>query len=315
MNLVRLYNQNRKGIWRIIIIIAFLILVLQLVNYWVKKGEEKQRNNLVNTNIVTDGRNTIQITTDKSTVTGKSISQNKLESEINTITTFLESCNNGQIETAYDMLTDECKDEMYNSLEDFKDFYYTSVFQGSRISFEIENWIDKTYKIKIVPDMLATGKSNDGKNKQDYITVEEVNGENKLNINSYVKRRKIDSVKESDNIKLTVNYVDVYMDYEKYNITINNKCGKSILLDDLESIDSMYIEDKNKVKYNAYTHEIGSENLEIARMQTKEIELKYYSKYISSKEMKKIVFSKVILDNEEYRNQRKSDIEEIKIDL
>ena len=40
-NLKRFYDQNRKGIWMAIIIIASIFILLQLLNYFAKKNNEK----------------------------------------------------------------------------------------------------------------------------------------------------------------------------------------------------------------------------------------------------------------------------------
>ena len=198
-NLRRLYNQNRKGIWWVIIIIAFFLIILQVTNYFVGKAnkekiEENETNNTINVN--SESNEQVQINTDKSVLTGEGLSKTKLNNEVGTIKQFLENCKNQKLEEAYNMLTDECKEEMYASVKDFREFYYENVFESERVSFEVENWNRDTYKVDIIPDMLSTGKSNNGIVKQDYITVKKVNDEYRLNINNYIGRREINKNKE-----------------------------------------------------------------------------------------------------------------------
>ena len=59
----------------------------------------------------------------------------------------------------------------------------------------------------------------------------------------------------------------------------------------------MYIEDQNGVRYTAYIHEISDAELVIGTKQTREITIKYYNKYGSTKEIKRIGFSRIILNN------------------
>lgn len=303
-NLRRLYNQNRKGIWWVIIIIAFFLIILQVTNYFVKRTEEEKNEDVPtnNINISSGNNNQVQLSSDKSVLTGNGVSKTKLDTEVGTITRFLENCKDQKFEEAYNILTDECKEEMYASVEDFREFYYENVFESGRVSFEVENWINNTYKVNIIPDMLSTGKSNDGIVKQDYITVKKVNDEYKLNINNYIGRKEIKKTAEQEDIIITVNYVDTYIEYETYNMTVKNKRDTNIALDNLYNERTMYIEDKNEVKYPAYTHEIAKELLILDRGVEKTIDIKYYSRYASTKDIKSLVFSGVILNYDGYLN-------------
>lgn len=317
MNLKRLYNQNRKGIWWILIIIAFFIVILQVINYIIGNSNKGELNNNSqnNTNSNIAGNERIQLSTNKSVLTGDELSTTKLNNEVGKIEEFLENCNNGKLEDAYNMLTDECKEEMYASVEDFKEFYYENVFESERVSFEVENWTKNIYKVDIIPDMLSTGKSNQGIVKQDYITVKKVDEEYKLNINNYIGRREITKTKEQDDIVITVNYVDTYMEYETYNITVKNNGKANMALDNLYNERSMYIEDRNEVKYPAYTHGIPKELLIFDRGVEKTIDIKYYSRYTSTKEIKNLVFSGVMLDYDAHINNGVVGTKVIKIEM
>lgn len=290
----RFYNQNRRNIWLVIIIIAFLFIIFRLINTFYSNSRRIERealqNNVNNTNDISEENNNIIIS--NSSATGETISNSSLKTDTDVITEFLENCNNGNVEEAYNMLTDECKEEMFSTVEDFRTFYYGNIFNGSKVTFEIENWVNDIYKVDIVPDMLSTGKVNNTV-MQDYITVDNYTGEYKLNINNYISRRDINKSQEKDNVKITVNYRDTYMEYEEYNLTIENNGETSIVLDDLTNLESMYIEDQNEMHYTAYTHEITKDMLEIPSGTSKTIEIKYYSRFSSSRNIEKLVFSNV----------------------
>lgn len=290
----RFYNQNRRNIWLVIIIIAFLFIIFRLINTFYSNSRRIERealqNNVNNTNDISEENNNIIIS--NSSATGETISNSSLKTDTDVITEFLENCNNGNVEEAYNMLTDECREEMFSTVEDFRTFYYGNIFNGSKVTFEIENWVNDIYKVDIVPDMLSTGKVNNTV-MQDYITVDNYTGEYKLNINNYISRRDINKSQEKDNVKITVNYRDTYMEYEEYNLTIENNGETSIVLDDLTDLESMYIEDQNEMHYTAYTHEITKDMLEIPSGTSKTIEIKYYSRFSSSRNIEKLVFSNV----------------------
>lgn len=106
-NFVRFYNQNRYMVWIIILLIAAFIAIIQILdNFAYEKNKENQNINAVNNS---------SINYNYSVITEKEVNSNV--SEI--IDEFIEKCNNGQVEDAYEMLSDECKIILYPSLEDF----------------------------------------------------------------------------------------------------------------------------------------------------------------------------------------------------
>lgn len=295
----RWYNQNRKTIWKVIGIVVFLIAILQLLNYIAGrnnkiKSEEissSQNNNLIQTNEYTD----LSLETDKSVLSDEEISTSQSK-EIKVIDTFMAYCNNKDTKNAYDMLTDECKEEMYPKLDDFKNSYYKKVFNGEKKNISLENWNGSIYKVSIGDDILSTGQYNEDSIRQDYITVKEVENDNyKLNINGYIGQTEINkSCNSVSNIELIVKDRDRFMDYEIYTFEIKNNTDSTILLDNLKDVDSMYLEDSNNLKYSAYTNEISLSELLIKSKETRKIKVKYYNKYNSNRQIKNIIFSKVI---------------------
>lgn len=293
----RWYNQNRKTLWKCIGIIALIIVVIQLFNYWSKVDNEKklkETNQIPNSNKV-EQYNSVTLDEQQSTITGENLSKSQL-SKVDAIDMFIEYCNNQQISEAYDMLTDDCKEEMYPTEDTFKEGYYDTVFENSKKNVGVENWIDNIYKVKFNEDFLGTGKYTKENTKQDYITVEEENNTYKLNINNYIGNKEINKSTEKNQVQIEVLEEKTYMDYQIFKIKVKNNSQSDIRLDDGQDIKAMYIEDKNGIQYSAYTHEFGETELEVSPRETKEIEIKYYSKYGSEKEINKIVFSRMILD-------------------
>lgn len=299
---IRWYNQNRKLILGTIAVIVIIIGLIQLINYFYKVDNEKQlsksTNQVQNTNKNTNYNN-LRVEDNYSSLTGEKISTNQ-ETEIGIIDKFIDYCNENNLQEAYDLLTNECKEEMYSSLEVFQESYYKNVFNDSRKNVSVENWIDNVYKVNFNEDFLSTGIYSKGATIQDYITVVKVDNQYKLNINGYIKRKEIAKSKENKNITIEVEETDIYMDYQFYKIKVINNSENTILLDDGVNIEAMYIEDKNGIQYSAYTHELNEGQLIISPRETKELEIRYYSRYGSEKEIDKVVFSRMILNNETY---------------
>ena len=298
-NFVRVLRQNRRTIIRAIIAIAFFYLIIQLVNYVIKSNEGKKMEELLNSKSsnsisnVKSNNDKDELVSNKSAITGKEISTKQLEEEVNVISNFINYCNTKDLEKAYSLLTDECKKQMYSSLEIFEKTNYDDVFGGASKTFQVENWVGNIYKVDIKEDALATGKVS-GYSKQDYMTIQEVNGEKKININNYIGYKKIDKTTSKDNISVNVVEKNTYKDYEEYTIKVTNSRNSIIQLDSTDSTNTLYLEDDKGLKYYYYNHELTNSTLTIAAGQTKEVTIKFYNTYVSTKKIDYIVFNNII---------------------
>lgn len=294
----RWYNQNRKSVWITIGIIALIIGLIQLVNSFYRIRNEQE---------LAEGLNQIQNTTNDynynnvrvdqaySSLTGEQMSTGQ-KNQIEVIDDFVQYCNENNLQSAYDLLTNDCKEEMYPTLEIFQESYYNQIFNNETKNISVENWINNIYKVKINEDFLSTGTYSKENTIQDYITVVQENDEYKLNINSFIGTKEINKSKESNGIQIEVLEEKQYMDYQVFKMRIKNNSENNICLDDGKDIKAMYIEDDNGLTYSAYTHEIAESILEFSPRETREIEIKYYSKFSSERKISKVVFSRMILD-------------------
>lgn len=292
------YNQNRKKIWGFIIIIAFLFTLLQLVNYFAKVQNEKTIQQAIYNESTLD--NSVN------SVNGTNTSQNynnqtsKKETETDTIKKFASYCNKKDLENAYNMITNECKDQMFNNLETFERLYYNSAFENKTKEVVIENWSNHTYLVYFKESALAIGRSTTENQKGDYITVVTDDEDNyKLNINSYIGYKQLNKSKEDNNIKIEVICKNMYMNYEEYTIKVTNNANKEIILDTLQNVDTLYIEDSKGMNYSSYTHELSKELLTISKGHTRELNIKFYNSYSSDKKIKSLVFSDFWKNNEQ----------------
>ena len=296
--LIRFYNQNRKKIFKIILVIVFIIGIIQLLN---NLSKNKNGNNSIKNNIVISNNSKNELISSKSAVTGDNVSNYKLEEDTNIIENFMKYCNDKDINSAYSLLTDECKEVMFPTIEDFYNIYYSKIFDEENKSYTVENWVGDTYEVRITGDILATGKLDNSETNQDYITIVKQNGENKLNINNYVGRKNLEKTTEHENIEVNVLSRDTYMDYEIYNLTIINNSENSILLDTGESTKSVYLLDSKDVKYYFYSNEIVQNRLLIQSKYKNTLQIKFSNSYSSSRNIKYLVFSKLILNYDEYK--------------
>ena len=240
-----------------------------------------------------ENQTNLNLSSTQSAVSGDEISTNTLKSDVEIIGAFFNACNQRNLEDAYNMLTDECKEQMYNSLEVFEQAYYNNVFNGEQKVYTVENWTGNTYKVDISEDILSTGKSNDGYVKQDYVTVKD----GKLNINNYIGYTQFNETTEDDDISMTILARNTYMDHEEYTIRVTNNKEQAIQLDGLSNVKSLHLEDSRGSTYSAYTNELTQAMLRVEPGETKEVTIKFYSRYVTNKTIDYIVFSNLLVYN------------------
>lgn len=315
-NLLRYYYQNKYKIWGVIAFIVLLILVIQVVNFMVTQMNGQDSNNPISSNIssntLINNKNTNSyLTNDKSAVTGEQINTTNLENARVIIENFISACNNGNIEEAYSYLSDDCKQELYTDVNQFKTLYYDAIFGGNKKNASIENWILNTYKVDITEDIMATGNAN-GIKTQDYMTVVKNNDEIKLNINSFVGIEEINKEQTVENIKFTILNIKTYVDYEEYELQVENNTGNRILLDSQQNTKSIYVQDDNETEYYSYSNEILSEFLSINNGFSTRLTIKFYKSYSLDNPTSNIVFSDVILN---YNDNIGEDVERQTIEI
>ena len=153
------WSEHRDPILFYIIIIVGILLLI--------KGLNKLAGNRLNEN---EANNEIEI----------SFQENKENKKL--IDEFLQYCRNKQIEKAYDLISDKCKKEKYNTVSSFEKNYYNKIFNQNK-NIEIEKQENNTYKITFYNDMLETGKIDKENNIVDYYKIEDSIIESKIYIN------------------------------------------------------------------------------------------------------------------------------------
>lgn len=313
-NLRRELFSNRYLILAIMAAIIFLLLLINTLNSMTKESN----NNLITPeqSIARPNNSTTKqeiYTPEKTTISGANVNAQKQEENKAIVDNFINYCNQKQIEQAYNLLTDECKAEVFfSNIANFSNNYVNKIFNGKK-TYSMQAWINRdtytTYKIKIVDDMLSTGKITSKENEiEDYYTIVNQNGEYKLNLNNYIGKKQINKEKTFQGIKITVISKDTYKDYEAYSIKVENLSENTILLDSQEITNSMYIFASNESKYSAYSYEIDKSRLIIEPGKARTITIHYNKIYSNQAITRAIVFSDIIRNYDEYsRTQNKKE--------
>lgn len=305
MNIFRAYNQNRKTILIIILVIVAVIILLQLLNYLTKKNIENKE--VSNTTVENKyGKN-------YEAVTGERKEDATYSTQTNVIKNFLDACVNGDTETAYNLISDDCKNALYPSINNFIDGYYNINFKDKKISYNYQAWSGNTYKIEFRENILSTGMYSDSAYKEEYYTLDG----NKLNISGYVKKEEINAEEQKQNITITVDNLEYYRDYLVCNISVFNQTDNDILLDSLENAENITLMDRNEVEFTYYNDELDESEIKVYKGQLMQISLKFNVVYRENLDIRKINFKNIIKNYEKYQlnTLEESDITNIEIDI
>lgn len=310
-NFIRYWNHNRKKIIIVIAIIAFIFILIRILDGYYK-------NKSINSSSpVIDMTKPIQ-----SVITGQKVDEKVTDKNMNCIDQFINYENNKEYEKAYSLLTDDCKEEYSNDVNTFINNYCTKIF-ATKKTYNLELWFNSgdayTYKIKMYEEnMLATGEGNLDKNIEDYITIVKGKDEDKISINGFIRKSNINKSNEVNNIEVLIRSKKVYKDYETYNITIRNKTSNDILIGDKKNNKDIYLVDKDNIQYSAFLNELSIDSMLLKSGYEKNISINFNKIYDQNKIISEIKFKNIILDSEKYlnnKNNEKIDTLEIGVNL
>lgn len=307
-NIIGKYNRNRREIWTAIIIIGFIIgLRFALTSYTRNKKIGSSDN--TTTYFPNNNQNDYPFLNDK-IYENKNVSKNSQEIS-NTIKTFIEYCNNRQVEEAYDMLSEDTKYNLYKSKTEFVKNYYITFFKTKKI-YNMQAWITSggyyTYKVEFEEDLLSTGGADSNK-IEEYYTVVKENEKYKININRYIGNIEINKITEKNNVKITVLSKNIYLDNIEYKIKVENLSNNTIVLDTKNTKRTTALMDSNNFAYPAYMYKLLENDLTVYSGETKEINIQFNQQYNTKYYNTKIVFNNFNLDN----NSNKKTIFEVDV--
>ena len=272
------WNKNRLKITITFIIIVFAISLIIITNNLLKQSiDENNYSETLKEN-----------TTSKieSVITDTQIPVSVAEGNEQIIAKFVENCNNRNYEQAYNMLTDECKNEQFRTLEEFIQNYCNPIFSNNR-TYSLELWNTGfgvyTYRVLFYSNnILETGE---------------------FNINGYIYMQPINKQQVTQNIEISVVNRHIYRDYEEYSITIVNNSNDTIRISDGKNSNDICLVDQNEVEYNAIMNEISVLNLEIQPGYRKNFTIRFNKLYNTYRIIDRIEFKNIILNiNDEQSN-------------
>lgn len=220
---LKFINGYRK--YKKIIFVALIIwLVLIIINQILKRQPEK-----VQQPITTFTPHTSVVDSNKSTP------EKYVKPIENLVETYFNYCNNGEYEKAYKLLTKDCRNANYPTLDSFKG-YVDAIFEGKKKIYTIQCYsiVDNkyVYKLTILDDILATGTTDGYYTYETKIVLIEENGEIKLSIEEYIGEENPNIIVEDDYMIVKILNKTVEYETETYTIEVTNKTDNYIVLSD-----------------------------------------------------------------------------------
>lgn len=193
---------------------------------------------IINRFLKDDNKNTSPSTTYTPHVSVMDSSQQvpeKLQQPIVTlIDTYFNYCNKGEYENAYNMLSDECKTNYFNTLPKFEQYIKQIFGNGGKI-YNLQDYsnLDNTYiyNIRILDNILANGTTSGYGYYEEKITIKGDKEDNlKLNIGNFIGQEGMNIFAEDDYLRIEILSKSVNYDTETYKVKITNKSEYPIVL-------------------------------------------------------------------------------------
>lgn len=313
---VRISNFIRKNKDKIndlvvkLTIVAIVVLIATIVLSFSRNNRQNEKNN----------ENKEVYKPQETVVKGRDVPEKQYTADTNAINQFLEYCNNKEFEKAYELISTDCKEELYPSLELFKTNYCANIFKEKR-EYNLQSWVSTNqytiYKIRYTTNLLATGKYDENNVYQDYITLIKENNNEKIAIGTFILKQELSKETDTQEIQAKVINKNIYVEDEEYELYVKNKTENIIKLDSLKKTDNIKIIGDSGGAYDVYTNKIFSSNITIQPGETKRITLRFKKSIGSDNISKYIQFSEVIRNYTEYMKDEDNylDLFNLKIQL
>lgn len=233
--------------------------------------------------------------------TGEEVDENYQDQFGTLLDQFLTYCVQHNPTAAYNLLSTQCKNLMYQTEESFESSYYRGKFEGDK-SYKFQSWSTSDenyiYLVQIFDNPLSSGSSSNSKYIEDYITIAPEDDIFKVNVNGYINREEVYKNASNDLITAKVTLVDNYMENKIYTINLKNNTEDRIVLDTREDPQSTYLIDTNGNKSYALLYENNEADLTLEPQEAKTIKIKFNATYRNGLKINKMEFTNIVRDQD-----------------
>lgn len=299
------YQRNKIIIWFFIIAVTLFLLV----NYEIGKIRDSSKTTISENASV----NSVQVINKIHEIASSSEKKdyNQILKELNVanpnkanyIELFIELCNAGKYNNAYEMLSDNCKNTLYPTMEDFVKNYYGVIFKTNK-NYQIISFKNDTYKVTFFESAIYSGKEQT-EGIQDYITID---GLKKLNISKFIQSEDMNVLSISPYCSFKVTKKEIFMDYEMYTVVVENNTKADIYVNDVAN-SNLYIQNSQGSVFYIDSGEYFDQKYLVLAGNEKELKLKFNIKYGTENRdniIEKMCFGNMKIENKEYVDDTKT---------
>ncbi len=275
--LFRKYNQNIRTIWIVIIFVALFFILLQTIFSVIRNmrrtEQEQELNNYYQSQLNSETSNTEISNNEKPVEIPNDVAITSSSESI--INQFVKLCNENKLNEAYDIISQDCKEVLYPTINDFKNNYYNKIFNMPR-SARVENsmYEGEIYKVTYMTDLLSNGGYSGETTFEDYIYVTREDDEPKISLNKFIYIQDINKTASSNEISINILKKRVFIDYEEYQIQISNNTNNEIYITPDER--KIYLLDENDIEYTSNIDEFQTNATLIKPNESKIFDLTFY---------------------------------------
>lgn len=294
--MINKYIRYIRKHWKLVIAIIFIIIIslciIQALNEAAKIQNREQQNKI--------NEDKSEIYKTESVLGEGSISDSEAIQNNTIIDNFITYCNEGKTKQAYSLLSEECKQEVFPTIEEFINNYYKIIFSQYK-KYNLQNWISNdnktTYKVRFENDALAVGGYDEKQTFEDYITVVKKKDVYYLNINKFIGRNEINKKASYEGINVKINSESIYLNNRIYDITFENNTSNDIELYNISNGTQWYLQDEKEKKYLASLSEITNSNLILKANSKMPLKVAFMKIYNKNDTLQNITFEKMQILN------------------
>lgn len=208
---------------------------------------------------------------------------------------YVEYCMNKEYDKAYAILSEDCKEEVYPTIESFKSHVNRTYLEGK--TYNIKSYSTQketyTYRLRVIDDIMATGYNNGESDEyEDLITITKKNDTYYLSIQNFILTQEKNIIYEDDYMRIWIEKVKHYYDKEKYVVKIRNKTNYYIVIANDQSPNEVLLnlgDDTRKRETQVYTNN----NIFIRSGNTATFEMTFPKYFDESSTSTSIIFNAV----------------------
>ena len=228
----------------------------------------------------------------------------------NFVEEFIDYCNSGEYEKAYNLLSDDCKEDRFSTIQEFKDYVKVKFFKSRK--YAIQNYSvhnDKyIYNVKLFDDIMATGLTN-----SDYKYIEEkivafYNEDGKLvyNIGGFIGKEYIQGVQENEYLKADIKERYVYYGYEIYKVKLTNRSENIVVIQDGNVEETEVLLD---IGNDDKRENVNTNNIVLAPGESKQVSMSFNKFYDDGDDSNSIILNNIRIMNQYTGNEETAEQE------